>query len=378
MKKVLFIMPYFSLPVDAKMGGAIEQLMNVLIEENEKNNEYKFLIISPYEVERKYKNTEIIVVKENKFSKFIRRSILYIIRKLKLKINYVTRFDKKALEIAKNMNVDRIIVEGAIPTNLEKFTLLDKSKLYMHVHYQHTSKEDFSDYFDNVISVSEFVNRDLKKSIKGKINYYVLANCLTSDNFYLKVSEEEKEELKKELGFNSDDKIILYCGRLTKVKGIDKLIDAFKLINDDSYKLLIIGQSFFKGSRKNGFLKELEKKCLDVSTRIKFTGYIHNSLLYKYYQIASLQVIPSMNEEAAGLVALEGRVSGLKQVVTNSGGISEYASKNALVVNRDENVVYNLKEAIINSFNNIETINDELEEKFTKEGYYKNFVKIVK
>lgn len=377
MKKIVFIMPFFSLPIDASKGGAIEQLMNVLIEENERLGRYEFIFISPYTVDKKYKNTKIITIKENGLSKFIRRSILYLIRKLKLKINYVTKFDKKALKIVKDLSVDKIIIEGAIPTNLDKYNLVDRNKLYMHLHYQHTSNEDLSKYFGNLISVSAFVNDDIKNKIEGDCNFHVLKNCLTSDNFYIKISEEEKKELKKNLGFNEEDFVVIYCGRLSKEKGIDKLIEAFKLIDKENIRLMIIGESFFKGSKKNEFLKRLESECENIIDKIKFTGYIKNSKLYKYYQVADLQVVPTIIEEAAGLVALEGRACGIKQVITNSGGLKEYASDYATVINKEDNIVQNLVDAIVESVNKQQLIKDEDLKEFSRKFYYDNFSNII-
>lgn len=80
--------------------------------------------------------------------------------------------------------------------------------------------------------------------------------------------------------------------------------------------------------------------------RIRFTGYIENAELYQYYQCADMQVVPSMWEEAAGLVAIEGMLSGLPLVVTKSGGLVEYAPKEVAMQIERNGIVENLKMAI--------------------------------
>ena len=75
-----------------------------------------------------------------------------------------------------------------------------------------------------------------------------------------------------------------------------------------------------------------------MENQVIHVGYINNDELYKYYQIADMQAVPSMWEEAAGLVAIEGMASGLPLVVTRSGGMVEYVDeKCALTVDKEKN-----------------------------------------
>lgn len=68
MKTICFIAPYnYSIP--AIQGGAIETLVQHLIEENEKEKKFKFIVLSTYskeaeEVAKKYKYTKYIYFKK--------------------------------------------------------------------------------------------------------------------------------------------------------------------------------------------------------------------------------------------------------------------------------------------------------------------------
>lgn len=71
MKTICFIAPYnYSIP--AIQGGAIETLVQHLIEENEKEKKFKFIVLSTYskeaeEVAKKYKYTKYIYFKKKKY-----------------------------------------------------------------------------------------------------------------------------------------------------------------------------------------------------------------------------------------------------------------------------------------------------------------------
>ena len=99
-------------------------------------------------------------------------------------------------------------------------------------------------------------------------------------------------------------------------------------------------------------------------TRIKFTGYIDNDEIYKYYQLADVQVIPTITEEAAGLVAIEGMLSALPIIATNSGGMPEYLNKEcAIIVEKGDK----LKADLINSMSTL-AMNREIRKKMSIES----------
>jgi glycosyltransferase involved in cell wall biosynthesis len=59
-----------------------------------------------------------------------------------------------------------------------------------------------------------------------------------------------------------------------------------------------------------------------------------------------MQVIPSLWEEAAGLIAIEGMLSGLPLIVTKSGGLIEYAPQDVACWVERDGIVGNLESAI--------------------------------
>ena len=72
------------------------------------------------------------------------------------------------------------------------------------------------------------------------------------------------------------------------------------------------------------------------------------------YNMADVQVVPSMFDDPCPLTVIEGMVMGLPQIVTQSGGIpEEVTDKNAIIVDRN-NIVLELREAMARLINNKE------------------------
>ena len=69
MKKVICLIVPKILPVPAVLGGAIETLVTLLLEENEKDNRVRFVVFSPYNenaeiLSKSYRNSEVIYIRE--------------------------------------------------------------------------------------------------------------------------------------------------------------------------------------------------------------------------------------------------------------------------------------------------------------------------
>lgn len=131
----------------------------------------------------------------------------------------------------------------------------------------------------------------------------------------------EYENLPKRGGFRrkykikDDEKIILYLGRIHKIKGIDLLVKAFAdLIKElDNIGLVIVGPD-------DGFLSTLKKqiKDLKISNRILFTGPLYERDKLRAYIDADVYVLPSVYE-TFGITVLEASACGTPIITTNNG-----------------------------------------------------------
>jgi D-inositol-3-phosphate glycosyltransferase len=127
----------------------------------------------------------------------------------------------------------------------------------------------------------------------------------------------DKQLARRKLGLN-DGKIILFVGRIERLKGIDKIIRALPYLGSTRPRLVIVGED---GNRPGEIetLKNLAQN-LKVSDSVIFTGLIDYEKLPAYYNAADVCVFPSYYE-SFGLVPLESLACGTPVVATDVGDL---------------------------------------------------------
>lgn len=383
MKKVCFITSNL-LPVPDVKGGAIETIMTNVIIEQEQRRQLDITVVSIYDKKaflesKKFTQTKFIYVRKN--LKYIICSLLFKISNKIFKTNFNT-YNYCVLNKIKKIPFDYVVAEGGHYESYKSFLkYFEKEQLVLHLHHKGESNEIIDSSFSKLIGVSDFVINDFKKTSSIK-NYYLLKNSISISRFDKKLETDDRIKLMNALGLKKDDFIIIYCGRLVKGKGILELIKAVKLIDNSKIKLVVVGAINSANGGRDAYTDKLNEETKD-NDRIILTGYIANDDLYKYYKLADIMVIPSLCEEAAGLVCIEGMVCKKPIITTDAGGISEYVSNSTVVVKRNDKFVINLKNAILNlykkqdEFLEIGENNFRCALKFNNQNYYSNLVKII-
>ena len=396
--KVVFVNPEYGYPVPSTMGGGVEELLTLLLEENENSsgqNEFYFVQKFLYGKDakwmphNKYKNSKLVFIKYNRFLTFIQKAINKILKifRIKKELPYYVSLDyhNKALKVCKKINPDIIIFESLIDSNIYKYQkIFGKEKLYLHLHYQHLNKLELNKYVAGTISVSDFIKKDYEKYLSdySKMHNYVLKNCVNENRFNKLISATERKSIRESFGFKDNDFVVIYCGRINEVKGVKELTQAILKL-PQNVKLLIIGGIASIKKEITPYLIDISEIANKNNTKIKFTGYIKNDELYKYYQSSDLQVVPSLWEEAAGLVVVEGQMCGLPQLITNSGGMVEYACDKTIILNRDAKLIDNLVANIASLIADAELCTEikqsglDNSKNYNKHDYYKHFIEIV-
>ncbi len=131
------------------------------------------------------------------------------------------------------------------------------------------------------------------------------------EKFDYKKRKEYREEVRKKLGFSSDDFIFGFVGRITKDKGIDELLEAFSYVKDES-KLLIVGP-------KEGICTLNSELWSNAENDEKII--IHGSVsdIEKYYATMDVLLLPSYRE-GFGMVIAEAAAMGTPAIVSNIPG----------------------------------------------------------
>ena len=167
----------------------------------------------------------------------------------------------------------------------------------------------------------------------------------------------KKGEFRKKYSIRDDEKMILYLGRIHKIKGIDLLVKAFAdLINElDGVRLVIVGPD-------DGFLSTLKRQIRDlkIGDKILFTGPLYEMDKLKAYVDADVYVLPSVYE-IFGITVLEACVCGTPVIVTDRCGIADFIDgRGGYVVEYEKD---QLRDVIIKVLRD-----EELRRRFGEEG----------
>lgn len=394
--KVAIIGPQ-GLPVPAVKGGAIETLIDVIINENEKKNKldidvYTVFDNEAFEESKKYKNAKFTYLcKSRKYIK-VRNKFISFMRKV-LNINVPYTYAQKVSRAIKDINYDKIIVEGDSSLIGAISKVVPKEAIYLHIHHNpySTNHDDFKNELllcNKVIGVSDFISKGIINCIGDKrFNAETLKNCTNTKIFNKELYKNEVVSYREKYNIKDNDIVIVFTGRPIEIKGIKELLIAFKDLSKkyENIKLLIVGNSGFGNEVVTPFEKELFEISKEITRKVVFTGFIDNKKVPLMHSISDIAVVPSICEDSAPLVVLEYMSSGLPLIVTKSGGIPEYVSDEcAITLERDEMIIENLKISIEKLINNkmlrekMGSIAHENSKCFTHENYYEGFISIIK
>lgn len=329
--KTIVLFLTVGLPVPALKGGAIETLITTLIDQNERYGKYKFVVVSSWtaknaEVQDKYRYTKFINIR----SKWSDKPLLFIYKvikkltKVRLAPLCLNRVSYRAFKKLKKMQFDYFIYEGGSGVDfLTMSNFFGKNKMWSHLHAEFLPNKYIEQSFSAYISVSDFIkDRWEKRLIYKTTPIYVLKNCIDKERF---LKNSTSIDVRAKFGISADTYLVVYVGRIIPIKGVEQLINAFLNIHIPKKHLMVIGSTNFGGSQILKYEKRIKRLIDQNKSLITYTGFVHNDYLSAYLSSANLIVMPSLWQEAAGLVAIEALSAERDFVVTVSGGVGEYA-----------------------------------------------------
>jgi 1,2-diacylglycerol 3-alpha-glucosyltransferase len=131
-------------------------------------------------------------------------------------------------------------------------------------------------------------------------------------------SPGDRDEARRELGLASDERVLLYVGRLDREKSIERILLAFERIASTvpRTRLVLVGQ----GTQAEALRRQAAS--LPVAERIQFVGLRPHEALPVWYRAADLFVFASRTE-TQGLVLAEAAACGLPAVAVDGPGCDE-------------------------------------------------------
>ena len=220
----------------------------------------------------------------------------------------------RLLSYCKKYKIDIIHTHHRYPELLSilvsKFTTV---KTITTVHSFVKGLKNLSFRSEKIITVSKVVEEYLYKNYPhSKGCCETIYNCI--DESFYELKEIDNHEIKKSLGYNDSDKIILFAGRICKIKGVDTLISAIVKINqqNENVKLILLGQ--VEDINISELINGYEKQISIIQPTENIMGF---------YQVSDIVVLPSRIDPFP-YVMLETGAMKKPFIGGNTGGIAEF------------------------------------------------------
>jgi D-inositol-3-phosphate glycosyltransferase len=129
-----------------------------------------------------------------------------------------------------------------------------------------------------------------------------------------------RDGAKRALGLDDDAHVLLFVGRIQRLKGADLAVSLLHALDDPRAVLLLVGgPSGADGDRELARLHEMVRE-LGLGSRVRFVAPQPHRRLADFYRAADVCVVPSRTE-SFGLVALEAAACGTPVVAAAVGGL---------------------------------------------------------
>ncbi len=136
----------------------------------------------------------------------------------------------------------------------------------------------------------------------------------------------DRQQSRSLLGLSQDDRIVLFIGRIDPIKGIDTLIEAMGLLDEDSLAnttLVLVGGDLDESGLPVGPLARVveDARQAGIADHCRFVGSQPQDRLPLFYSASDVVVVPS-RYESFGLVAVEAMACGRPVIASHVGGLT--------------------------------------------------------
>mgnify|MGYP004514630565 FL=1 len=216
-------------------------------------------------------------------------------------------------------DIKKAMDNNEIRTNKEDLEQLvglydDKTKYQLYMRYAEKSAQ----ISNRIIVISEDQKKEFSRLFpQDKDRVVLLENGYDPKTFYMDRNVDRDEVLPAEQA--DYDNMVLFVGKFADFKGIDALLNATKIYEEEmssknkKIETLIVG---------SGVLDEkLRKQADELGLKnTHFLGRKNHTEIRQLQNLATVSLIPSRNEPF-GLVVIEGTACGHPVIATNAGGI---------------------------------------------------------
>lgn len=347
------------LPVPAVKGGAVENLIDMYLEYNDREKSHDITIFS---IRDKGTGGHPVLLSDVNHYEYIdmdspwAKLRKWVYAKMHKKGYYhysIEYFFQKAYRRMRKKHYDMILIENR-PGFALKLPNDSGSKVVVHLHNDFLNAEtpfgkNIYKRVDTIICVSEFIRGKVRSVYDDDNKCMTVLNGINLEAF----RQPKVTVCREDYGLKTKDFILVFSGRVIPEKGIREVILAMNELKEHKdIKLLVVGGSFYGNEgRKSPFTKELIKLSWDVRSQIVFTGFRPYKEIPALLSIADVAILPSIWKEPLGLTCIEAMAMGLPIITTDKGGIPETVTSDcALILEVNETLPQRIANAILNLY----------------------------
>ena len=184
-------------------------------------------------------------------------------------------------------------------------------------HEPHFFDAPLTKYFlkgsNGCVTLCDAVSKDLL-ALKPDARYTVIQHPLYS-HFGNKLPREEAE---RKLGLKEGRKNILFFGLIREYKGLDILLEAFKMLPGEDWQLIIAGEPYGSFEKYQKIIDSIPGKDR-ISLSLK---YIKDSEVTDYFSASDVAVLPYRSATQSGISSVAYHFE-VPMIVTDAGGLKE-------------------------------------------------------
>ncbi|HEV2036512.1 MAG TPA: glycosyltransferase [Candidatus Dormibacteraeota bacterium] len=153
----------------------------------------------------------------------------------------------------------------------------------------------------------------------------------------------DRSEARRKIGYGTG-RLLLFVGRLERLKGVEIAIRALSLLRDrdhDDLRLIVLGEDSRDGDESEKERLKAVASAVGVRDRVDFLGSVAQHELPYFYAAADACVMPSYSE-SFGLVALEAQACGCPVLASGVSGLRSVVRDevSGYLINGDDPALY--------------------------------------
>lgn len=169
-----------------------------------------------------------------------------------------------------------------------------------------------------IVAISEHIKQTLVENYQTSADRIVVVYNGVNLARFGGSGREQTGPLREEFGIPPESPVIVTAAHFIPEKGVEYLLEGAKRVVAEKPEALFL----LVGDGPQSQVLRQQAAELGIQDNVRFTGL--RSDVHRLMEMADIVAVPSVWQEPAGLVVIEGMASGRPVVATRVGGIPEY------------------------------------------------------